>query len=65
MARDTIGKVVDDMKLMKDNHIEIVHKIQDAHKKIENETQVHEMLVILSTLFAYQKSTPHFFVLSE
>ncbi|PIK59430.1 putative calmodulin-binding carboxy-terminal kinesin [Apostichopus japonicus] len=35
MARDTIGKVVDDMKLMKDNHIEIVHKIQDAHKKIE------------------------------
>ncbi|XP_071845091.1 uncharacterized protein [Apostichopus japonicus] len=60
MARDTIGKVVDDMKLMKDNHIEIVHKIQDAHKKIENETQSQFNIFVLGLRTQYKEKVKTF-----
>ena len=39
-ARDSVAKVVEDMKKMKNNHIRIVHEIEGTYRSIEDETQV-------------------------
>ena len=39
-AKNTIAKIMDDMKRMKNNHIQIVYDIELAYKGIEDETQV-------------------------
>ena len=39
-ARDSVAKVVEDMKKMKNNHIRIVYEIENTYRSIEDETQV-------------------------
>eukprot|EP00058_Branchiostoma_floridae_P016051 XP_002601539.1 hypothetical protein BRAFLDRAFT_127731 [Branchiostoma floridae] len=39
-AKESIAKVMDDMKRMKGNHIKIVGQIEENYRTIENETQV-------------------------
>ena len=39
-ARDSIAKIMEDMKNMKFYHVHIVHDIEDNYRSIEDETQV-------------------------
>ena len=39
VARDYIGKMSGEMKSMKDNHLSIVQQIEEAYRRIEDETQ--------------------------
>ncbi|KAJ8029772.1 Kinesin-like protein KIN-14I [Holothuria leucospilota] len=59
-ARDTISKVVEDMQTMKNNHVDIVQKIQDAYKKIENETQSQFNIFVLGLRTQYKEKVKTF-----
>ena len=39
-AKGCIAKIVEDMKNMKNNHVQIVHEIEKHYRAIEDETQV-------------------------
>ena len=40
MAKECIGRVIEDMKKMKANHYLVVEQIQEQYKLIEEESQV-------------------------
>ncbi|XP_072039085.1 uncharacterized protein [Amphiura filiformis] len=53
-ARDCLAKVMDDMKKMKNNHIRIVGLIEDAYKKIEDETQAQFNVFVIGMRDQYK-----------
>ncbi|XP_071964662.1 uncharacterized protein [Antedon mediterranea] len=53
-ARDSLEKVMRDMKRMKMNHIKIVSDIQDAYRAIENETQAQFNVFVIGLRTDYR-----------
>ena len=43
-ARDSIARVMEDMKKMKKSHINIVHEIEGNYRSIEDDTQVGNVI---------------------
>ena len=46
MAKECIGRVIEDMKKMKANHYRVVEQIQEQYKLIEEESQVCQLSII-------------------
>ncbi|KAI8507762.1 hypothetical protein Bbelb_140020 [Branchiostoma belcheri] len=52
-AKESIAKVMDDMKRMKGNHIKIVGQIEENYRTIENETQSQFNIFVLGLRSQY------------
>ncbi|XP_035667060.1 myosin heavy chain, non-muscle-like isoform X4 [Branchiostoma floridae] len=59
-AKESIAKVMDDMKRMKGNHIKIVGQIEENYRTIENETQSQFNIFVLGLRSQYGEKVKTF-----